>query len=284
MTDTVVILAGGMSSRMKSSSSDSINSSLESQANSRSKSLITINSNRPILDSLLINIQSAGIKNVILLTGEENKLFKSYYGENNKDNTFENLSISYAVQKIPDGRVKPFGTADALLQTLEQFPELQSGSFIVCNSDNLYSSNAFKLLRSDINSNAFINYDRSGFEFKSDRAHAFAITESDDNNYLIDVIEKPAQEQIDSFLDKKGAVHVSMNIFKFSGNDIYPFLKNCPVNPIRNEKELPTALLNMINTNNVKVKAIDHSEHVPDLTSKSDIKEIENYIKKGQFN
>ena len=33
-------------------------------------------------------------------------------------------------------------------------------------------------------------------------------------------------------------IRVSMNIFKFSG-EIFKFLENCPLNPIRKEKELP---------------------------------------------
>ena len=40
-----------------------------------------------------------------------------------------------------------------------------------------------------------------------------------------------------------------MNIFKFSG-EIFKFLENCPLNPIRKEKELPTAIMNMINQYN----------------------------------
>ena len=64
-----------------------------------------------------------------------------------------------------------------------------------------------------------------------------------------------------------------MNIFKFSG-EIFKFLENCPLNPIRKEKELPTAIMNMINESSSYMKGIPIAEHVPDLTSKSDISEI----------
>ena len=34
------------------------------------------------------------------------------------------------------GAIKPFGTADAVCQSLEQYPELQEHEFVVCNCDN----------------------------------------------------------------------------------------------------------------------------------------------------
>ena len=69
-----------------------------------------------------------------------------------------------------------------------------------------------------------------------------------------------------------------MNIFLFDGELFCKYLNNCPPNPIRNEKELPTALLNMIN-DGISVKGIPIAEHVPDLTSKGDILKLEKYLK-----
>ena len=55
MTDHLIILAGGASSRMKKSSSNVLSKNSAEQANSRSKALILIN-DRPMLDLSLIHI------------------------------------------------------------------------------------------------------------------------------------------------------------------------------------------------------------------------------------
>ena len=54
-------------------------------------------------------------------------------------------------------------------------------------------------------------------------------------------------------------------------------MRKAKFNPTRDEKELPTALMNMIE-DNIKVKGIPIAEHVPDLTSKKDIAILEKLI------
>ena len=53
--------------------------------------------------------------------------------------SFENINIQFVKQYIPKGREKPLGTSDAVVQALDQFPELKQNIFTVCNGDNLYS-------------------------------------------------------------------------------------------------------------------------------------------------
>ena len=47
---------------------------------------------------------------------------------------------------------------------------------------------------------------------------------------------------------------------------------------MRNEKELPSAIVNMISNDSLYMKGIPIAEHVPDLTSKSDIQIIQKLI------
>ena len=188
------------------------------------------------------------------------------------------LEIKYATQKIPKDRVKPFGTADAVFQTMEQIPELQNESFCVCNSDNLYSSSSFKLIRENNFENAVLAYDRDSLEFPKERVSSFSILMMDKDFNLVNFIEKPTPEQVSENLDENGKIRVSMNIFKFNGNHAFDFIKNCPINPIRIEKELPSAIVNMISDNSFYMKGIPIAEHVPDLTSKADINIIQKLI------
>ena len=126
--------------------------------------------------------------------------------------------------------------------------------------------------------NAFIAYDRDGLHFTMERISRFALVLLDSENYLKDIVEKPSEDNINLFKDKFGKFRVSMNIFKLSGNDVYPFLKDCPIHPERNEKELPMAILNMCKSISKAMKGYLLSEHVPDLTSKEDISVLKKYI------
>ena len=282
MPKNLVILAGGASSRMKKSSNTQNLSEEELiNANTRSKALLGFGkNNRPILDFLLLNAKKAGYKNVIIIISEEGALFKEYYGKKLKNNPFNGLSISYVTQYIPKDRTKPFGTADALFQALEQYPNLQNEAFTVCNSDNLYSVEALQALLICKNPNAFINYDRDGLLFPMEKIERFALTLVNGKSHLTTIIEKPSKDKVDDYKDAEGKYRISMNVFKFTGNEIYPFLRNCPIDPIRNEKELPTAILHMIKETPFYMKGIPFNEHVPDLTSKEDIAIMKNYIEK----
>ena len=282
MDKNIIILAGGASSRMKNSMiSKNLSEEELKNANTRSKALLEFgNAKRPILDFLLLNAEKAGYKKVIIVIGEQGALFKEYYGNQLKDNSFRSLSISYAIQYIPVGRDKPMGTADALFQALEQYPILKTTSFTVCNSDNLYSIKALQALLICKDSNAFINYDRDALQFPMLKIQRFALTLVDENFHLETIVEKPSKNEVSNYKDVKGKYRVSMNVFKFTGTEIYSFLKNCPIDPIREEKELPTAVLNMIHESSSYIKGIPFAEHVPDLTSKEDITIMKDYIAK----
>lgn len=251
------------------------------QANKRSKGLIGVGPNgRPLLDYLLRNAKEAGYKKIYIVISEQGDLFREFYGSKSKDNDFHGLNISFAVQYIPKGREKPFGTADALYQAVQQYPELNAQSYTVCNSDNLYSVKALLKLRKTNSPNAFISYDRDALEFPSERISRFALAKLDASHYLIDIIEKPPIDDVEKFRDIDGKLRVSMNAFKFDGEKLYPYLKDCPVHPERNEKELPTVLLNMLKDYPKTALGIPISEHVPDLTAKEDIADVKEYLKK----
>ena len=283
MNKNIIILAGGASSRMKNSMiSKNLSEEELKNANTRSKALLEFgNAKRPILDFLLLNAEKAGYKKVVIVIGEQGALFKEYYGKQLKDNSFKGLSISYAIQYITKERDKPFGTADALFQALTQFPELQHEAFTVCNSDNLYSVAALQALLTCKDANAFINYDRDALLFPMEKIERFALTLVDENFHLETIVEKPSKNEVSNYKDVKGRYRVSMNVFKFTGTEIYSFLKNCPIDPKRNEKELPTAILNMINESKSYLRGISFAEHVPDLTSKEDIAIMKDYIAKN---
>ena len=275
MTDNIVILAGGASSRMKKSVDENLSPEKIAQANQLSKGLIELGG-KPFLSYLLDNVLKADFKNVYIITGENSKMFRQVF-ENNPD--FKDLNIQFSTQFIPEGREKPYGTADALYQCLDQYPNLKEDTFCVCNSDNLYSFNALKTLKDAPTRQAILAYDIDHLEYPKERIARFAVMKFNHHYDLTTIVEKPEPSKIDSYTDADQKIRVSMNIFLFDGKLFFKYLENCPANPVRDEKELPTALMNMIE-DNIAVLGIPIAEHVPDLTSKNDIAQLEKYFGK----
>lgn len=275
--NTLVILAAGASSRMKRS----LLNDEKALSTFSSKALLPLGDKaEPAITFLMRNAKRAGLNRVLLVVPEKSEAFRSFFGKKDDENNFEGIRLGYAIQEIPEGREKPFGTADALQQTLEQYPELMKESFLICNGDNLYSTEALRKLSQTHYPNALIGYDRDGLDFPLARIKSFALLKLDDTSKLISIVEKPSSEQTRQFQESNEQLLVSMNIWKFYGDSLYPFLKNCPIHPTRHEKELPTAVLNMIELGKKAVQMIPLKEHVPDLTSAEDIEKVEAFLRK----
>jgi glucose-1-phosphate adenylyltransferase len=256
-----------------------IDEKLLKETETKAKSMLSVGMNdRPFMDYLLYNAVEAGFRDVLIVLNEKDDSIKSYYGLEDEGNEFLNLKISYAIQKIPEGRVKPLGTADALLQGLQQKRDWAGSKFIVCNSDNLYSVAALRLLLEDEHLNSLIDYNREALEFERSRILKFAVITKNEERYLTDIIEKPNEEELEKAKDKNGVIGVSMNIFSFSYDLIYRYLERTPIHPVRNEKEIPSALTIMIKENPQSMYCYPLSEHVPDLTEKEDIPAVKKYL------
>ena len=119
MEPYLVILAGGVSSRMKQGTDAGLSPKLAAEATAGAKTLLSIGSReRPFLDYLLFNAREAGYCEIVLVVGEEQAPFHARYGARENGNEFHGLRISYALQPIPTGRKRPLGTADALERAL----------------------------------------------------------------------------------------------------------------------------------------------------------------------
>ena len=278
-TTKLIIMAGGASSRMKSSLEMSeLTPETKKIASSAHKSLIPLGSKqKPLLFHLIQNAVNAGFKEVYIITSTENEAFKECVGSASKNNLFAGALVHYAIQHLPKGRNNPLGTADAVYQAMEQHPELKNESFTICNGDNLYSVNAFALLLAPRDTpHALISYNRSSLNFSTARISSFAIMDISDKGYLKNIIEKPDPQTVKNYGDTSDYIGVSMNIFSFEGALLFPYLKNCLLNPERNEKELPEAVRMMIKEPKNRIRCFKVLEHLPDLTSAEDLKNFSN--------
>ena len=271
----LLILAAGLSSRMKSSNSDNeMSESAISQANTRSKGFIEIQSGNPLIYYIIKNAMAAGITSYYIILSKNSSEFETYL---EKISNELKIQIKIAYQDFY-GNDKPLGTADAIHQTLDQHKELKVSRFLVCNSDNLYSENSFRTLIESEEYCSMIAYKFDCLNFDNERLKGFAILDIVDG-FLNKIIEKPDQETIDLFKSK--GIYVSMNIFSFFGDQVYTFFKDCPLNPIRNEKEISVGLQNMIKSTNSKMRIHELCEQVPDMTYKKDISKMTDYITKN---
>jgi NDP-sugar pyrophosphorylase family protein len=268
-----VILAGGISSRMKrAAASTTLDAQHQYEADHLPKSMISIgNSKRPFLDYLLYNARSAGYTDIVIVIGRNDDSIRAYYGPLEKKNSFHGLSISYAMQSIPEGRTKPLGTADALLQGLLSVPEWSGKYFTVCNSDNLYSVAALSALLNVSENSSMSDYDSEALGIASNRVNQFAVTKKDAEGNLLSIIEKPSESEMKECRNVAGKLGVSMNMFRLPYDKAVSVLREVPLHPVRLEKELPAAVIMMIERYHEKVRAVECAEPVPDLTSKDDI-------------
>ncbi|MCR5349703.1 MAG: hypothetical protein K6E20_01785 [Acholeplasmatales bacterium] len=107
-----------------------------------------------IIDYSIYDAKKAGFDKVIFIIKEENlDIFKKTVGQRVE----KYIKVEYAFQKLenvpegvvlPQDRVKPLGTAQAILSC----KDLVGDKFIIINSDDYYGSDAFKVAANYLNS------------------------------------------------------------------------------------------------------------------------------------
>ena len=289
MKKRLLILAGGMASRMKKALAEEnsdLDPKLVAQANAVTKGMIQVGKNgKTLIDYQLYNAHLAGIEEVMLLLHPTDNVSQEYCESLLAKDATWGMKIVFARQQIPADREKPAGTADAVYQALSEHTDWQTGRVIVCNSDNLYSVNALKTLLASEVPQALISYHRDSLLYPEERISAFALIRTDAEGYLLEIIEKPTKEQADELMAKQGRLGVSMNVFVFEASTFLPYLAKTPFHAVRNEKELPTSVVMFGEGEGKGFFAIPLAENVPDLTSKEDILVMQKYLEEtyGDF-
>ncbi|UAJ14535.1 sugar phosphate nucleotidyltransferase [Aquirufa lenticrescens] len=289
MKKRLLILAGGMASRMKKALAEEnsdLDPKLVAQANAVTKGMIQVGKNgKTLIDYQLYNAHLAGIEEVMLLLHPTDSVSQEYCESLMAKDATWGMKIVFARQQIAADREKPAGTADAVYQALSQHTDWQTGRVIVCNSDNLYSVNALKTLWASEVPQALISYHRDSLLYPEERISAFALIRTDAEGYLLEIIEKPTKEQAEELMAKQGRLGVSMNVFVFEASTFLPYLAKTPFHAVRNEKELPTSVVMFGEGEGKGFFAIPLAENVPDLTSKEDILVMQKYLEEtyGDF-
>ena len=260
-----------------------------------------------IMDFSIFDAKRAGFEKVIFIIKKEiEKDFKEVIG-----NRIEKVvDVAYAFQdlhNIPDGyevpadRVKPWGTAHAVLSC----KDLIDGPFAVINADDYYGRDAFQKIYDFLSThedNEKYCYTMVGYQLENtltENGHvARGICEMNEAGELVSVTERTRIEKRDgraAFTEDDGATWttlpegtiVSMNMWGFTEgflgeieNGFEAFLEEgLKKNPLKCEYFLPTVVSNLLTQDKATVSVLTSEDKWYGVTYKEDKPVVEQAIK-----
>ena len=191
---------------------------------------------------------------------------------------------------VPEGRVKPWGTAHAILCTLGTV----DAPFAVINADDYYGAHAFEKIYSflkNTNDEGKYHYAMVGYRIKNTVTEQGTVSRgvcaADENAMLTEIIERTkigtrggeiyyTEDGTDYELDPETLV--SMNLWGFTPSYIAEckarfasFLdENLAKNPLKCEFFLPTVVFDLIKEGKADVKVLDNTDKWYGVTYKED--------------
>lgn len=265
------------------------------------------NHNQLIIDYSIYDARRAGFETVVFVIKHEiEDTFKAAIG----DRLSKVINVKYAYQQlddlpegysVPEGRVKPWGTAHAILAARK----VVDGPFAVVNADDYYGPEGFKKIYDYLESHP----DQPGcYEFAmvgyllgntvTENGHvARGICEEDSENYLTRVTERTRIEKDGTdarFTEDDGATWthlsgntiVSMNLWGFTESFLkeaearFPaFLdKALAENPLKGEYFLPSVVTQLLEEKKARVKVLRSTDKWYGVTYREDKPVVVNAI------
>ena len=200
----------------------------------------------------------------------------------------ENLPDGY---EVPAGRVKPWGTGQAILACKSVVKE----PFVIINADDYYGKEAFiklhDFLSSENENKEKMNLAMAGFSLKNTLSENGSVTRgvcvADENGYLEKVIETTGIQIVDGKIQCDNAevskwitldTMVSMNMWagypdflKYIDEGFTRFLDTLGENPEKKEYLLPNIVAELLEKNLASVKVLNTSDRWIGITYKEDI-------------
>ena len=200
----------------------------------------------------------------------------------------ENLPDGY---EVPAGRVKPWGTGQAILACKNVVKE----PFVIINADDYYGKEAFiklhDFLISENDNKEKMNLAMAGFSLKNTLSENGAVTRgvcvADANGYLEKVIETTGIQIVDGKIQCDNAevskwitsdTMVSMNMWagypdflQYIDEGFTRFLDTLGENPEKKEYLLPNIVAELLEKNLASVKVLNTSDRWIGITYKEDI-------------
>ena len=263
-----------------------------------------------IMDYSIYDAKRAGFETVVFIIKEEfAEEFKTKIG----DEVSEHLEVRYAFQdvndipegyEIPAGRVKPWGTAHAVLSA----KDVIDSSFAVINADDFYGQQAFQeiydfLANTENSTDNKLNLTMVAFLLKntvSDNGYVSrGLCKTDEDGYLSEIIERTRIETHDggihytvddgaSWVDVSPETIVSMNMWGFTEEILdYAekffvdfFNEEVPNNPEKAEFYLPSIVDKLLSSGEARVKVLSSPEKWYGVTYQEDKEEVISAIRR----
>ena len=261
-------------------------------------------SGEAIIDYSLYDARRAGFETVVFIIKHEiEEPFKAAVGARALQAGFE---VRYPYQQldclpegftVPDGRVKPWGTAHAIL-TAEQ--AIGSAPFAVINADDYYGPQGFKLVYDYLSSHA--DGDRYAWSMvgfllgntvSANGSVSRGVCVTDEHSNLVSVTERTCIEPYDggihytedggaNWTDLPADTVVSMNLWGFTPGYVaeakagfVAFLKeNLPVNPLKCEYYLPSVVTAALQRGDADVHVLTSPDKWHGITYREDKPEL----------
>ena len=268
-----------------------------------------------IMDFSIYDAKRAGIEKVVFIIKRENEaLFREVIG----DSVAQQMDVEFAFQDInnipegfcvPEERVKPWGTAHAVLSCMEKV----DGPFAVINADDYYGAEAFQLIYDYLSSHQDddkYRYAMVGYELgKTVTENGYVsrgVCEVNENQELISVTEKTRIEKRDggiAYTEDNGETWVSisadttvsMNMWGFTNSILQEIKNRFPAfleeglkkNPLKCECYLPAIVSELLAEDKATVTVLKSHDQWHGVTYKEDkplvVKAIQNLKNNGLY-
>ena len=251
-----------------------------------------------IMDFSIFDAKRAGFEKVVFIIKKENEAdFKEAVGKRMEsvmevEYVFQDLHNIPEGFEVPEGRVKPWGTAHAVLSAID----VVDGPFAVINADDYYGRDAFQKIYdflSTTEDDDKYRYTMVGYQLKNtvtENGHvARGVCTLDENDYLVKVEERTRIEKKGdgiAFTEDDGATWqelpidsvVSMNMWGFSAS----FLKEIKAgfadfleeglakNPMKCEYYLPSVVTKLLVEDRATVTVLETTDKWYGVTYKED--------------
>ena len=268
-----------------------------------------------IIDFSIYDAKQAGFGKVIFIIKREMEQdFKEYVG----NPISRHMQVEYVFQeledvpkgfKIPEERVKPWGTTHALFCC----KDVIDGPFMVINSDDYYGKSGYgtmyEFLTTHQDDEKF-RYAMVGYELGKTLTDIGSVTrgccKTDEDNYLLDIVERRmivktkdgaaySEDDGKTFTDIDIKSLVSMNMWGF-GKSVLPelekaldlfFKEKVALNPLKSECLIPTEVDVFLKNGKATVKVLPSSDQWFGVTYKEDKQYVMESIQKlkdaGQY-
>lgn len=268
-----------------------------------------------IIDYSIYDAIEAGFKKIIFIIKKENEQdFRQGIGQR----AAKHAEVAYIYQEltnlpegfeVPEGRVKPFGTAHAVLCC----KDVIDGPFAVINSDDYYGKSAFHQIYdylSSVQDDEKYHYVMVGYRLGNTLTENGHVSRgcciTDDNGNLVSVTEHTmivkrengaaySEDNGENWNDISPETVVSMNMWGFGKSFIKEledrfagFLKeNLPVNPLKCEYFLPFVVTELLKEDQADVKVLKSEDKWYGVTYHEDKQSVVDALasmrKKGMY-